>query len=108
MDFLLRADVSVGGVGLAEHAEYGSVATITLLTLFATALNEKRTVECEERASKELNEVLDAIPSAEMRRMVLDALTAHKKVQVVYDVTNATTTIYEPDGRGQAVTFRWE
>ena len=107
-DCLLRQDVGVGGIGLTEHADYGSVATITLLTLFATALNEKRTVECEGVATKALTEILDAIPSSEMRAMVLDGLAAQKKVKVEYEVTQATITVYEPSGTGQAVAFRWE
>ena len=77
-------------------------------TLFATALNEKRTVECEGVATKALTEVLDAIPSSEMRAMVLDGLAAQKKVKVEYEVTQATITVYEPSGTGQAVAFRWE
>ena len=106
---LLRPDVTVGGVGFAEHAEYGSIATITLVGLFATALNEPRTVECDTgRATKALTEVLDAIPSAELRTRVLDAIADNKKVKVEYAVTSATITTMEPDGTGQAVTFKWE
>ena len=105
-DYLLSADVTVGGMGLAEHPEQGSIATLTLLGLFATALNESKTVTCEGIPTKEFNEVLDAIPSEQIREMATEALAANKKVQVEYKVTEATLTIWTGE-EGQAVGLQW-
>ena len=105
-DYLLSADVTVGGMGLAEHPEQGSIATLTLLGLFATALNESKTVTCEGIPTKEFNEVLDAIPSEQIREMATEALAANKKVQVEYKVTEATLTIWTAEIATQKLTSK--
>ena len=94
-------------MGLADSAAHGTVGVVTLLGLFARALREPVSVECEGASSAAMDAVLDALPSAEMRQRVRDALAADLRVHVAYEVTKATITVYEPDGTGKAVAFSW-
>jgi hypothetical protein len=55
--FLLSDAVTIGGLGLGESADHGSLAVMTLCGLFAIALKEKRDVECEGVPSKDFTEV---------------------------------------------------
>ena len=93
--FLLNADISVGGFGLAEHPENGAVGTLTLLQLFAASLGREATETCEASAvpSKAFLEVLDAVPSAQVRTMASEAMAAGKKVTLAYMMTAVEITI---------------
>ena len=48
--------------------------------------------------SKEFNEVLEAVPSEQVRVMARDALGANKKVKLAYEVTAVELTITDPTG----------
>ena len=87
--FLLHPDITVGGFGLGDHPEHGAVGTLTLLQLFAATLGRAATETCEGGAvpSKAFLEVVDAVPSAQVRTIVSDALSAAKKVTLVYTMT---------------------
>ena len=109
--YLLHPDITVGGFGLAEHPQHGSAGTLTLLSLFATALTEAHVVECDSgRVSEEFLQVLDAIPSAQLREMAQNALAAGKKAKLDYQVapkTAAELTIYESDGDAATTRIEW-
>lgn len=109
--FLLHPDITIGGFGLAEHPEHGSAGTLTLLSLFATALTEACVVECDGgRLSDEFLTLLDAIPSAQLREMAQNALAAGKRAKLDYQIeptTAAELTIYEPDGTSATNRLEW-
>jgi hypothetical protein len=52
-------------------------------------------------------QVLDAIPSEQLRTMVRDALAANKKVGIKYEVTAAEVTITEPSGQAAISKLQW-
>ena len=52
-------------------------------------------------------QVLDAIPSDQMRSMVRDALAANKKVEIKYEVTACEVTITEASGQAQIAKMSW-
>ena len=66
--FLLREDLKVAGVGLADHAKLDSVGVLTLVSMFAINLPEAVAVECQGDVTPDFQNVLDAIPSEQARR----------------------------------------
>jgi len=65
--FLLRDDLKVAGVGLADHAKLDSVGVLTLVSMFAINLPEATTAECQGDVTPAFQDVLDAIPSEQAR-----------------------------------------
>ena len=64
--FLLRDDLKVAGVGLADHAKLDSVGVLTLVSMFAINLPEATSVECQGDVTPAFQDVLDAIPSEQV------------------------------------------
>ena len=106
-EFLLKGDLRSAGFGLADHAAQGSVSVITLVTLFARALKESTTVECQGAASEKFQEVLDAIPSQEARAVATDALVQGKKVTLEYNPDGVQIIVEERDGSKQVSRLQW-
>ena len=106
--FLLNAALGVGGMGLAEHAEHDCVATLTMLQLFAPSLAKDVTVSCLGPPTMQFNQVLDAIPSDEVRAMCTEALSSGKKVELAYSVASGVDiTVTGADGSGQKARLDW-
>ena len=82
------------GLGLAEHAGFGSVGTLSLLQLWAPALEGTHNVECVGLPpSKDFLRVLEAIPHADLRRMANEGLAAGKAVRLKYASKSVELTI---------------
>jgi len=105
--FLLREDLKVAGVGLADHAKLESVGVLTLVSMFAINLPEAVTVECQGDVSPAFQDVLDAIPSEQARDIATDALVKGKKVMLDYELTGVSITVTERDGSKHVSRLKW-
>ena len=105
--FLLREDLEVAGVGLADHAKLDSVGVLTLVSMFAINLPEPVTVECQGDVTPEFQNVLDAIPSVRARDMASNALVVGKKVTLEYELTGVSITVSERDGSKHVSRLKW-
>ena len=57
----------------------------------------------------EFNKVLDAVPSAEVRKMCTDALAEGKKVELAYNVASGVEiTVVSADGTAQKAKMEWK
>ena len=106
---LLDPRLTVGGMGLAEHAEHDCVATLTMLQLFATNLAKNTSVSCQgPLVSSDIRKVLEAIPSEQVRKLCNDALADGKTVKLDYVIASGVDiTIVSPDGKSQKARMDW-
>jgi len=105
--FLLRDDLKVAGVGLADHPKNDSVGVLTLVSMFAINLPGAVTVECQGDITPEFQNVIDAIPSEQAREIATEALIKGKKVMLDYELTGVSITVSERDGSKHVSRLKW-
>ena len=86
---------------MAEHTSSGLVGCLSLFTLFAYSLDKEVHVTCQGSASAEFDEVLDAIPSDEVREIAISALGEGKSVTLDYTIVELKITVSESSGDKQ-------
>mmetsp|Transcript_27072 Transcript_27072/g.64442 ORF Transcript_27072/g.64442 Transcript_27072/m.64442 type:complete len:1509 (-) Transcript_27072:202-4728(-) len=105
--FLLRDDLKVAGVGLADHAKLDSVGVLTLVSMFAINLPGAVSVECQGDITPDFQNVIDAIPSEQARDIATEALVKGKKVLLEYELTGVAITVSERDGSKHVSRLKW-
>ena len=95
------APAQVAGFAMAEHCSTGLVGCLSLFTLFAYALEKEVHVTCQGTSTAEFDEVLDAIPSDEVREIANSALGDGKSVTLDYTIVELKITVTESSGDKQ-------
>ena len=91
--FLLHSTVKVAGFAMAEHPTAGIAGVLSLFSLFAYALDKEVHVTCAGVVSADFEEVLDAIPSDEVREIATSALREGKSVTLDYTIVQLDITV---------------
>ena len=106
-NFLLNGGLRAAGVGLAAHPKHGTVCAVTLVSLFATPLAERETVECQGELSPNFLRVLEALPSEQARAIATDALAKGKRVRLQYQPGAVRISVIERDGSSSYSSLKW-
>ena len=80
---------------------------VTLVSLFATPLAERETVECQGELSPNFLRVLEALPSEQARAIATDALAKGKRVRLQYQPGAVRISVIERDGSSSYSSLKW-